>query len=356
MLKTNEIAGEGNSFSTEFRQYDPRLGKWLSLDPLMEQFPWMSPFVGFDNNPILYVDPYGLSSQDGRKGQEEDDKKKEDEKNGEQKKEDESLNQSDGKIDPEKYGLPKNPEADGVYTGNNGKTYAMLDGEWVRSHQLSIAKVDKNKSKEKKNDSYKGFKGVSLGGFEEAFKSNLSEYNATFKLSEKFTRFNNAYKDMFLWNVGIVTAPITFGTLATTSSSAFGFSAEFWYLKAGVSASSQTLVNDGKVNVLGVITDGFFGYGTSTLLQNSINFEYDINSNNFNLTNLGNGISTNQFLLNSSVGFFFGSKGDLINSVWNKNFIGRPTNSRNIMRTIMSNSIYALPSNGLNKRINEEVK
>ena len=62
MLKTNEIAGEGNSFSTEFRQYDPRLGKWLSLDPLMEQFPWMSPFVGFDNNPILYVDPWGLNT------------------------------------------------------------------------------------------------------------------------------------------------------------------------------------------------------------------------------------------------------------------------------------------------------
>ena len=57
-----EPKGNGNSYTTEFRQYDPRLGRWLSLDPLMAQFPWMSPYVAFDNNPIYYTDPYGLSS------------------------------------------------------------------------------------------------------------------------------------------------------------------------------------------------------------------------------------------------------------------------------------------------------
>ena len=65
MEKDPEIKGEGNSFTTEFRQYDPRLGRWLSLDPLMSMFPDMSPYVAFDNNPILYVDPYGLASSTG---------------------------------------------------------------------------------------------------------------------------------------------------------------------------------------------------------------------------------------------------------------------------------------------------
>jgi RHS repeat-associated protein len=55
-----EVSGDGNSYTTEFRQYDPRLGRWLSLDPLMAQFPWMSPYVAFDNNPVFYVDPLGL--------------------------------------------------------------------------------------------------------------------------------------------------------------------------------------------------------------------------------------------------------------------------------------------------------
>jgi RHS repeat-associated protein len=61
----NEVKGNGNSYTTEFRQYDPRLGRWLSLDPLMSMFPDMSPYVAFDNNPILFIDPYGLASGTG---------------------------------------------------------------------------------------------------------------------------------------------------------------------------------------------------------------------------------------------------------------------------------------------------
>lgn len=63
MEQDNEISGNRNSYTTEFRQYDPRLGRWKSLDPLMAQFPWMSPYVAFNNNPILYVDPSGLASE-----------------------------------------------------------------------------------------------------------------------------------------------------------------------------------------------------------------------------------------------------------------------------------------------------
>jgi RHS repeat-associated protein len=63
-----EVSGTGNSYTTEFRQYDPRLGRWKSLDALMFMFPHLSPYVGFDNNPIYYVDPYGLSSEKGEDG------------------------------------------------------------------------------------------------------------------------------------------------------------------------------------------------------------------------------------------------------------------------------------------------
>jgi len=61
MEKDKEMKGEGNSYTTEFRQYDPRLGRWLSLDPLMMMFPDMSPYVAFDNNPVVFTDPYGLA-------------------------------------------------------------------------------------------------------------------------------------------------------------------------------------------------------------------------------------------------------------------------------------------------------
>jgi RHS repeat-associated protein len=57
-----EVSGDGNSYTTEFRGYDPRLGKWKSLDPLMISFPYASPYVGFANNPVFYVDPNGLAA------------------------------------------------------------------------------------------------------------------------------------------------------------------------------------------------------------------------------------------------------------------------------------------------------
>jgi RHS repeat-associated protein len=65
MEKDPEIKGEGNSYTTEFRQYDPRLGRWLSLDPLMSMFPWQSPYCAFDNNPVYYTDPLGLAAEGG---------------------------------------------------------------------------------------------------------------------------------------------------------------------------------------------------------------------------------------------------------------------------------------------------
>jgi RHS repeat-associated protein len=59
MLKDNEVKGNGNSYTTEFRQYDPRIGRWLSLDPLSQEFPWQSPYNSMSNNPILRIDPKG---------------------------------------------------------------------------------------------------------------------------------------------------------------------------------------------------------------------------------------------------------------------------------------------------------
>jgi RHS repeat-associated protein len=60
----NEVKGQGNSYTTEFRQYDARLGRWLSLDPLMAQFPWQSPYCAMNNNPISLIDPTGQAASD----------------------------------------------------------------------------------------------------------------------------------------------------------------------------------------------------------------------------------------------------------------------------------------------------
>lgn len=66
MEKDDEIHGvTGSSYTTEFRQYDTRIARWLSIDPLVANFPWQSPYVAFDNNPIYYKDPKGAASEGG---------------------------------------------------------------------------------------------------------------------------------------------------------------------------------------------------------------------------------------------------------------------------------------------------
>ncbi|NVK66965.1 MAG: hypothetical protein HWE22_20400, partial [Flavobacteriales bacterium] len=59
MEADDEVKGEKNSYTTHFRQYDPRIGRWLSLDPKMAKYPSASPYNAYHNNPIYWTDPFG---------------------------------------------------------------------------------------------------------------------------------------------------------------------------------------------------------------------------------------------------------------------------------------------------------
>ena len=56
---SNEIkGGEGNSYTAEFWEYDPRLGRRWNPDPVYKH----SPYEAFAGNPILFSDPLGLDT------------------------------------------------------------------------------------------------------------------------------------------------------------------------------------------------------------------------------------------------------------------------------------------------------
>ncbi|MES2332475.1 MAG: RHS repeat-associated core domain-containing protein [Bacteroidota bacterium] len=59
MEKDEEIKGKGNSYTTEYRIYDSRTGRWLSVDPKASVSPDQSPYSSMDNNPIMFNDPLG---------------------------------------------------------------------------------------------------------------------------------------------------------------------------------------------------------------------------------------------------------------------------------------------------------
>jgi len=56
----NEVKGEGNQQDYGMRIYDPRLGKFLSVDPLIKSYPWYTPYQFAGNKPIWCIDLDGL--------------------------------------------------------------------------------------------------------------------------------------------------------------------------------------------------------------------------------------------------------------------------------------------------------
>ncbi len=57
--RDNEITVNEGDYDMNARIYDSRLGRWLSLDPLMARYPGISPYNFGANNPITQRDRDG---------------------------------------------------------------------------------------------------------------------------------------------------------------------------------------------------------------------------------------------------------------------------------------------------------
>jgi len=67
--RDDELKGTGQSYITEARLYDPRVGRWISPDPLFDSQPGLfksSPTEGYYlfalGNPLSFIDPEGLAA------------------------------------------------------------------------------------------------------------------------------------------------------------------------------------------------------------------------------------------------------------------------------------------------------
>jgi RHS repeat-associated protein len=64
MEKDDEVKGDGNSYTTEFRQLDPRVGRWMTIDPKYSLTPSLTPFRFCFNNPVKITDSKGDFEED----------------------------------------------------------------------------------------------------------------------------------------------------------------------------------------------------------------------------------------------------------------------------------------------------
>ncbi|ATL48217.1 hypothetical protein COR50_14170 [Chitinophaga caeni] len=59
----DEVKGDGNQQDYGLRVYDPRIAKFLSVDPLIKSFPWYTPYQFAGNKPIWAVDLDGAEEK-----------------------------------------------------------------------------------------------------------------------------------------------------------------------------------------------------------------------------------------------------------------------------------------------------
>jgi len=67
MEKDDEIGSIGNSYNFGARIFDSRIGRFLSIDPFANNFPFMTPYCFAANSPIKFIDTYGLGPEDAGK-------------------------------------------------------------------------------------------------------------------------------------------------------------------------------------------------------------------------------------------------------------------------------------------------
>ena len=65
-MNDNEVKGEGNQQDYGMRVYDPRIGRFLSVDPIIAEYPMLTPYQFAGNKPITSLDLDGLEDYDFR--------------------------------------------------------------------------------------------------------------------------------------------------------------------------------------------------------------------------------------------------------------------------------------------------
>ena len=59
----NEVFGENSLFAFEYRMHDARLGRFWSVDPLADKYPWNSTYAFCENTPIWARELEGLEAK-----------------------------------------------------------------------------------------------------------------------------------------------------------------------------------------------------------------------------------------------------------------------------------------------------
>ena len=222
--KSDEVYGDGNVYDYGFRIYNPRLGRFLSTDPLTNSYPWYTPYQFAGNMPIVAIDLDGLEEYVVTNYYDKKDK----------------LNETVISVLTKKQnGSRVNMQLqkdDGTYITDQNVLIRNVsyDGTTSYKHQSSLNKQQKNiveKATKEIIDPKKSEWAVGVGGDDgdggENLESEKNNYNKKFELSSYSSR--NIIKPAPI--KAKVTPPKTDNKplpITKTSTSSFGSSINFW--------------------------------------------------------------------------------------------------------------------------------
>jgi RHS repeat-associated protein len=300
--KDDEVKGEGAQYDYGFRIYDPKLGKFLSQDPLFASYPWLTPYQFAGNSPIWAIDLDGLESRivtiwNGgqkviRKGEYEV----------------EHGNGSWQQLKTSYYTAFANNEGwktgKQSYHGSTSGWNGPANGTLTIDATGSAAKISFFKA-----------------GKMEAFKESLSSGKQAAKdlfISPTDSR-GKAFKETFWTFTGsVATAPLSGGFAITKINKITPFvfakqSFQMGLIKTGISAGSQYIIND-NINFVGALSDGYLTTGTGSFIGSAFEINYDFKNDSFSRKLIfGKGEhskSMQDFSIEFGTSLFFGSRND----------------------------------------------
>lgn len=285
--KDDELKGEGNSLNYTFRMHDPRVGRFFARDPLSKEYAFYSPYSFSGNKVIAHVELEGLED-----------------------------------LHTTVYNVVKNSKGKYIAKKQMSTTHQNA-GNWSgikNEYQFNVFGSNGYVTNIFTGDQA-ALKMQKAGFVVEKFTSNESTMQTVKKAYKHMTtsndyRIRNFRETATNYVTAVATAPLSGGFAITKINKITPFifakqSFQTGLIKTGISGSAQYIINDGKVNTLGALSDGFLTNGVGAFTGSAFEATIDFNNIENSSTNsiFGNGNkSFSDFAIESTSSFTFGAR------------------------------------------------
>lgn len=300
--KDDEISGTGNSYTAQYWQYDPRLGRRWNVDPVT--YPWQSSYATFNNNPVVFVDPLGLwgTRKEARQH------KKDNNLSGRVRKRGSEYAIFDKKGHTVTWGGSGVPIMTSAYVETKGNAQGLSNYN-NKNRNLRDRLVERGGTLARAI-----LANEARGVYRNTYYSENSPFGLAFR-----KRWNAPIPELretaqFWMNAAAVGVGGALGATLGVPTLLVGAETSLISggIKTGLSAIAQWSIN-GRINYVGALSDGFLAPMSGSLFGSSIEVGYDFKTKNSYTSTLLGTKSADDVFRETMIGYGFGLKLNLFN-------------------------------------------